>query len=71
MALVVLALLAILAAVLIAALSEFTRGEKFGGLVVTEVNPDHDPGGELLAALVRTVAGALAAWPEHLADGSP
>jgi len=44
-----------------AALSEFTRGEKFGGLVVTEVNPDHDPGGELLAALVRTVAGALAA----------
>ena len=44
-----------------AALNEFARGEKFGGLVVTEVNPDHDPGGQLLAALVRTVAGALAA----------
>src|SRR6266849_350621 len=44
-----------------AALNEFARGEKFGGLVVTEVNPDHDPGGQLLAALVRTVAGAQAA----------
>ncbi len=44
-----------------AALNEFARGEKFGGLVITEVNPDHDPGGDLLATLVSTVAGALAA----------
>ena len=42
-------------------LNEFTRGEKFGGLVITEVNPDHDPGGQLLTALAATVAGALAA----------
>lgn len=42
-------------------LSEFTRGAKFGGLVVTEVNPDHDPGGQLLKALSQVVAGALAA----------
>jgi len=41
-------------------LNEFARGEKFGGLVITEVNPDHDPGGELLATLASTVAGALA-----------
>jgi arginase len=40
-------------------LNEFARGEKFGGLVTTEVNPDHDPGGELLARLASTVAGAL------------
>ncbi len=42
-------------------LNEFTSGEKFGGLVITEVNPDHDPSGQLLATLARTVAGALAA----------
>jgi arginase len=41
-------------------LNEFTRGEKFGGLVITEVNPDHDPGGELLGRLAAMVAGALA-----------
>jgi arginase len=44
-----------------ACLNEFTSGEKFGGLVITEVNPDHDPDGQLLATLVRTVAEALAA----------
>jgi arginase len=43
-----------------ACLNEFTRGEKFGGLVITEVNPDHDPGGELLRRLAVMVAGALA-----------
>jgi arginase len=43
-----------------ACLDEFTGGEKFGGLVITEVNPGHDPSGELLGALVKTVAGALA-----------
>jgi arginase len=41
-------------------LDEFTGGAKFGGLVITEVNPGHDPSGELLGALVKTVAGALA-----------
>jgi arginase len=41
-------------------LNEFTRGKKFGGLVITEVNPDHDPGGELLGRLAAMVAGALA-----------
>jgi arginase len=43
-----------------AGLNEFTRGEKFGGLVITEVNPDHDLDGELLKTLAATVAGALA-----------
>jgi arginase len=43
-----------------ACLEEFAGGEKFGGLVITEVNPGHDPSGELLGALVKTVAGALA-----------
>jgi arginase len=43
-----------------ACLDEFTGGEKFGGLVITEVNPSNDPSGELLGALVKTVAGALA-----------
>ncbi len=42
-------------------LNEFTSGEKFGGLVITEVNPDHDPDGRLLEALASMVAGALAA----------
>jgi len=41
-------------------LDVFAGGEKFGGLVITEVNPGHDPSGELLGTLVRTVAGALA-----------
>ena len=42
-------------------LSEFSGGERFGGLVITEVNPDHDPDGQLLKTLAATVAGALAA----------
>lgn len=41
-------------------LGEFAGGEKFGGLVITEVNPDHDPDGELVAALARVVTKALA-----------
>jgi arginase len=40
-------------------LEEFTASEKFGGLVITEVNPDHDPDGERIAALARVVVGAL------------
>jgi arginase len=41
-------------------LNEFTSGQKFGGLVITEVNPDHDPDGQLIKTLVAVVAGALA-----------
>ncbi len=41
-------------------LNEFTGGEKFGGLVITELNPDHDPDGQLIKTLVAVVAGALA-----------
>src|SRR5580700_11525828 len=41
-------------------LNEFTSGEKFGGLVITEVNPDHDPDGQLIKTLVTVVAEALA-----------
>ena len=43
-----------------ACLDEFTRGEKFGGLVITEVNPGNDPTGELLRTLAARVTRALA-----------
>ena len=43
-----------------ACLNEFARGERFGGLVITEVNPDHDPSGRLLRALTTRVVRALA-----------
>jgi len=42
-----------------ACLAEFAGGGKFGGLVITEVNPDHDPDGTLLRALSQVVVGAL------------
>ena len=41
-------------------LNEFADGEKFGGLVITEVNPDHDPSGQVLRALAARVTRALA-----------
>jgi len=44
-----------------AGLSEFTGSEKFGGLVITEVNPDHDPDGQHIRALAQVVTGALVA----------
>ena len=44
----------------VACLNEFGGGEKFGGLVVTEVNPDHDPSGQLLRTLSARVARAFA-----------
>jgi arginase len=47
------------------ALAEFTGREKFGGLVITEVNPDHDPDGQLLDRLARVVTGALAGGAER------
>lgn len=40
-------------------LGSFCRSAKFGGLVVTEVNPGHDPEGDLIPALIDTVCGAL------------
>jgi arginase family enzyme len=40
-------------------LEVFAAGETLGGLVITEVNPDHDPSGDLLATLAKTVAGSL------------
>ncbi len=43
-----------------ACLNEFTGAEKFGGLVITEVNPDHDPDGRLIKTLVAAVTAALA-----------
>jgi arginase len=49
------------------ALAEFTGREKFGGLVITEVNPDHDPDGQLLGRLARVVTGALAGGAERQA----
>jgi arginase len=41
-------------------LEEFTGHEKFGGLVITEVNPDHDPDGQLIGTLAQVVTKALA-----------
>lgn len=43
-----------------AGLGEFAGSEKFGGLVITEVNPDHDPDGHLIGRLARVVTRALA-----------
>jgi arginase len=43
-----------------ACLDVFAAGEKFGGLVITEVNPGHDPSGELLRTLAARVTRALA-----------
>jgi hypothetical protein len=40
-------------------LARFCGSSKFGGLVVTEVNPDHDAGGSLLAELVDGIVAAL------------
>jgi arginase len=42
-------------------LNEFTSREKFGGLIITEVNPGNDPDGRLIKTLVAVVAEALAA----------
>ena len=44
-----------------ACLNEFTSGEKFGGLIITEVNPGNDPDGRPIKTLVAVVAEALAA----------
>ena len=41
-------------------LNEFGGGDGFGGLVITEVNPDHDPSGQLLRTLAARVVRALA-----------
>jgi arginase len=41
-------------------LRSFCQSPKFAGLVVTEVNPDHDPEGDLIPALIDAVAAALA-----------
>ena len=53
-----------------AALTDFTCSEKFGGLVITEVNPDHDPNGQLIATLAQVVTGALAGAPKRRVGGS-
>ena len=42
-----------------ACLEAFLASPKLGGLVVTEVNPDHDPGGQL-ARLVDGLVAAMA-----------
>lgn len=44
---------------MLACLEAFLASPKLGGLVVTEVNPDHDPGGQL-ARLVDGLVAALA-----------
>jgi arginase len=43
-----------------ACLDVFAGGERFGGLVITEVNPGNDPSGELLRTLAARVTRALA-----------
>jgi arginase len=44
----------------LACLEVFLGSAKLGGLVVTEVNPDHDPDGRQLGRLVDGLVGALA-----------
>jgi arginase len=40
-------------------LRELCASPAFAGLVLTEVNPTHDPGGELLGRYIDGVAAAL------------
>jgi arginase family enzyme len=47
---------------LLAGLEAFLASRKLDSLIVTEVNPDHDPGGEL-ARLVDGLVAALARQP--------
>ena len=42
-----------------AALAVLCGGDRFAGLVLTEVNPDHDPDGDLLPQLVEVLTAAL------------
>jgi arginase len=44
----------------LACLTVFLASDKLGGLVVTEVNPDHDPDGTQLGRLVDGLVAALA-----------
>jgi hypothetical protein len=47
--------------VTMACLTAFAASPGFGGLVVTEFNPDHaDENGELAATFVQKMTGALA-----------
>lgn len=43
----------------IASLDVFCASQRFAGLVVTEVNPDHDADGSLLSRLIDALVGAL------------
>lgn len=45
-------------------LVHFASSPKFAGLVITEVNPDHDPDGDLIRALIVVIADALGAQRE-------
>jgi arginase len=44
----------------LACLEVFLASDKLGGLVVTEINPDHDPDGDQLGRLVDGLVAALA-----------
>ncbi|RSM02643.1 hypothetical protein CEP52_007894 [Fusarium oligoseptatum] len=47
------------------ALRVFLSSEKVGGLTIAEVNPDHDPGLEMVERLTQEVVGMLAARNER------
>ncbi|RSL68968.1 hypothetical protein CEP54_002609 [Fusarium duplospermum] len=47
------------------ALGVFLSSEKVGGLTIAEVNPDHDPGLEMVERLTNEVVGMLAARNER------
>ena len=47
------------------ALKVFMESEKVGGLVVAEVNPDHDPGLEMTGVLMDSIVGMLKARGER------
>jgi arginase len=52
----------------LAALSVFAESPAFGGLVVTEVNPDHVPNDSLLESFVERLAGALTSRTQRSRD---
>jgi arginase len=53
-----------------ACLEVFCASPKFAGLIVTEVNPDHDPDAVLLSQLLDVLVQALLGVPGQSVGGS-
>jgi arginase len=52
-------------------LSTFAQSRRLAAVVVTEVNPDHDPDGTLLEVLAGVVADTIGTVPDHRQPAAP